>query len=764
MARDGLIAGNRRRLRRPGRLAPVGVIEVIGRDRDGELIAVPAEWPPEDGPAPRILVEADSGRGGRSTRGAAPEVIGVGDRVLARLEPIARAGSETDGDGPGDSDDEDVDDGDDDADLGPDEAAAGPDEAGATDGPEPPSYVAHPIKRLQRLDRRLLGIFRANARGGEIMPVDRKQLRTWPVERGDTAGASDGDLVRFTIGARTRGGYERARIAETLGNPEAQQQVSLIAIHAHGIPEDFPAPAFAELERLPKITPKGREDLTALPLITIDPPDARDHDDAVWAGPDPDPANPDGHIVVVAIADVAFYVRPGSRLDRAALLRGNSVYFPDRVVPMLPELISNDLCSLREGELRPCLAVRMVFDARGRKRSHHFTRALMRSAAKLAYAEAQAAIDGGPAARHAGPMLETVLRPLWAAYRTIARARDQRAPLDLSLPERRIVIGPDGRVAAVVTPERLEAHRLIEEFMIQANVAAAEALEARRLPLVYRAHDAPSKEKLLALQDFLATLDISLPKGAELRPSDFNRVLATVAGREVEQLVNEVVLRAQSQAEYSARNYGHFGLNLARYAHFTSPIRRYADLIVHRGLIRALGLVADGDGLTDEEIEQLDEIAATTSQTERRAMAAERETADRLIAAFLADRVGATFQARISGLSRSGLFVRLTETGADGFVPGSSLMGDFYRHDEEHQALVGDRSNLAYRLGDTVEVKLVEAIASAGALRFEILSEPKPFSGRGLTGKRRGAGHAGRQRPGRTRSRPPAGRSSRRAR
>jgi ribonuclease R len=525
---------------------------------------------------------------------------------------------------------------------------------------------------------------------------------------------------------------QAACVTERLGNPAAQQATSLIAVHAHGIPDTFPEAVLAEADAAKGAELERREDLRQVPLVTIDPTDARDHDDAVFAEADPDPRNKGGWVVIVAIADVASYVRPGSALDKEARKRGNSVYFPDRVVPMLPERISNDLCSLREDEPRPCLAVRMVFDQAGRKLGHRFVRALMRSAASLTYEQAQAAIDGRTDAQTA-PLLDTVLRPLWGAYASLAVARNERGPLDLDLPERKILLDGEGRVREVVSPPRLDAHRLIEEFMIAANVAAAETLEAKRSPLIYRVHDASSKEKLAALDDFLATIGLKLPKSGTLKPGHFNRILAETRGTPTAELVGEVILRSQAQAQYSAGNFGHFGLNLRRYAHFTSPIRRYADLVVHRALVRGLGL--GKDGLTDPEIAELDEIAQAISATERRAMAAERETADRLIAAYLADRIGATFAARVSGLVRTGLFVRLAETGADGFVPASSIGREYFYHDEAHQALVGENTGLAYRLGDPVEVRLVEAIPSAGALRFEMLSEgrslgTKPKRGR----------------------------------
>ncbi len=677
MADDGILAGNRKELTEKGGLPPVAVLEVIGRDDDGDLIAEPVVWERAEGDRPKVLILA---RRGRADEGEGD--IGIGDRVLTRISRL---------------DDEDV---------------------------EGCRYEGHPIKRLPKEKRRLLGIYRANKRtgGGSIEPIDRKELRSWPVQKGDEGDAEDGDLVRFDLPRKSRMHAPQARVVEALGNPDDQRKISLIAVHAHGIPDDFPESVITESQHLEPPRLQGRTDLRSLPLLTIDPQDARDHDDAVAAEPDPDPQNKDGWIVTVAIADVAHYVRPGTKLDHEAELRGNSVYFPDRVVPMLPEKISNDLCSLREHEERPCLAVRMIFDKHGDKRGHTFHRAMMRSAAKLSYQEAQAAIDGKPSAKCI-PLMETTLKPLWAAYAVLAAARDRREPLALDLPERRVLLDEEGRVANIVIPERLDAHRLIEEMMIQANVAAAETLEKKKAPVVYRVHDQPGEQKLKNLREFLETLDLKLPPQGALKPAAFNKILAQARHLPVPDLVNEVVLRAQAQAEYTPDNLGHFGLNLQRYAHFTSPIRRYADLIVHRALISALKL-GDG-GFRDEDKARLPAVSKSISEAERRAMAAERETIDRLIAAHLADRIGAEFDARIGGVTRSGLFVRLKETGADGFVPISTLGDEFFHHVEEAHALVGARSGEAYRLGDEVRVKLVEAIPSAGALRFEMLSEGK---------------------------------------
>jgi ribonuclease R len=706
MADEGLVTGSRRKLTRPGTLPPVTVLEITGRNQDGEFVARPATWDEGHGPMPRILIA-------ESKRDGAPAAR-IGDRVLARITALS-------------ADDE-------------------------------YPYQARTIKRLPRTTgRSLLGIFRALKDGrGVIDPIDKKQLKEWTVPRGATGEAKDGELVRFEIARSARYGVPTARIVDRLGNPEAQQAISLIAVHAHGIPDVFPPAVIAEADAAKDVTLGRREDLRHIQLITIDPVDARDHDDAVWAEPDPDPRNRGGWVVIVAIADVAHYVTPASALDNEARKRGNSVYFPDRVVPMLPERISNDLCSLKDGVARPCLAVRMIFEKNGRKLSHRFLRGLMRSAATLSYEQAQAAIDGR-IDEIAGPLLEPVLQPLWGAYASVLRARTERAPLDLDLPERKILLDDKGQVRGVTSPPRLDAHRLIEEFMIQANVSAAETLEAKRSPLIYRVHDAPSKEKLAALAEFLATINIKLPKAGTLKPAQFNRILAETRAAPTAELVGEVVLRSQSQAEYSPHNFGHFGLNLRRYAHFTSPIRRYADLIVHRALIRALDLGAGG--IMDKEMEELEDIASAISDTERRAMAAERDTTDRLIAAYLADRIGATFHARVSGLVRTGLFVRLIETGADGFVPASGIGNEYFYHDDVRQALVGEDSGLAYQLGDPVEVRLAEAIPTAGALRFDMLSEGRRLAtktGRPQTkGSGRSGGHRGKPRGGRPRGSKP---------
>jgi len=679
---EGAIARGRGKTHHVGALPPVCVLDLIARDEDGELIGVPSEWDEDaNGSPPRVIItQPRKPRPGTSA--------GVGDRALVRI-----------------SENEDPDD--------------------------PLRYSGRIIKVLDKSRGRLIGIFRQMPDGsGRLVPVDKKQMgRELPIAARDADEARDGDLVAVDLVRARSYGPPQARVKEKLGSLKSERAVSLIAIHSHDIAHIFPAAALKEAEEAREADLKGREDWRDLPLITIDPPDAKDHDDAVHAAPDRDPANTGGFILTVAIADVAHYVTPGSALDREALRRGNSVYFPDRVVPMLPERISNELCSLKPDAARGALAVRMVIAKDGRKISHTFHRILMRSAAKLHYAQAQGAIDGTPDEITA-PLLKPILRPLYDAYAALKRARDAREPLDLDLPERKILLKSDGTVDRVIVPARLDAHRLIEECMILANVAAAETLEKARMPLIYRVHDAPGMEKVQALRELLQTMDINFAKQGALRPAAFNGVLKRVRGTAEEILVNEVVLRTQAQAEYAAENYGHFGLNLRRYAHFTSPIRRYADLIVHRALIAAQKL-GTGALMEGTSTAMLGEVAAAISLTERRAMRAERETVDRLIAHHLADRIGATFTGRVSGVTRAGLFVKLDETGADGFIPASTVGDDYFRYEEARHALVGDRTGQTHRLGDAVEVKLIEAAPVAGALRFELLSEGA-FTPRGV--------------------------------
>ncbi|WP_353860534.1 ribonuclease R [Azospirillum formosense] len=658
---DGAVErGRNKRVAPPQSLPEVAVLEVTGADADGEVTARPVTWTGEGNP-PRIFLMPE--RKGHPA-------LGTGDRVLAKLSRVNDR-----------------------------------------------LYEARTIRRLDGTVGRVLGVYHPAADGGRIVPTDKRnktELLVLPANRND---AEPGELVLADLLPAARMGLPQARVAERLGHTAEPRAVSLIAIHTHGLPTDFPPAALREASHaaVPSLT--GRTDLRDLPLVTIDGADARDFDDAVWAEPDPDPANKGGWHLLVAIADVAFYVRPNSALDRAAYERGNSVYFPDRVVPMLPEALSNDLCSLRPQEDRACVAAHLWIDRHGALLRHRFVRGLMRSAARLTYEQVQAARDGAPDEATA-PLLETVIAPLYGAYARLWAARQRRGTLELDLPERRVRLDERGRVAEIAPRERLDSHRLIEEFMICANVAAADSLERAGMPGLFRVHDQPSLDKQETLREFLTGIGYTLPRVPRLSPAHFTALLDRAAGTTESQLVSEVILRSQSQAEYSPENIGHFGLSLDRYAHFTSPIRRYADLIVHRALIRAHGL--GPGGLDDAAMAGLTDIGEHISMTERRAATAERDAIDRFTAAFLADRVGALFTGRISGVTRFGLFIRLDENGADGLIPASTLPDDQYEHDERAHALVGQRTGRRYRLGSAVKVVLVEADPLTGSTLFAL--------------------------------------------
>ena len=660
---DGTVErGRKRRVSVPGGLPEVTVVVIEGVDADGEVLARPMQWK-EDAPPPRVYM-APERRG--------HPALAEGDRALARLKRNP-------------------------------------------DG----SYTGRTMRKLgAATSDRLVGVFRRKPGGGIVEPADKRRKDSLFVAAEDCGDTADGELVIAEMPPGARFGPRRTLIVERLGDASHPRSVSLIAIHGAGIPTEFPEEAVKQADAAKPMALGKRTDLRDLPLVTIDGADARDFDDAVWA--EPDPENKGGWHMLVAIADVAAYVPAGSALDREAFKRGNSCYFPDRVVPMLPEALSNGLCSLRPDEDRACLAVHMWIDGNGRLKRHRFERGLMRSQARLTYEQVQAARDGKPD-RQTKPLLDTVIAPLYGAFAALMSERDKRGTLDLDLPERRIVLDNAGRVTGIAERRRLDSHRLIEEFMIAANVAAATSLQEKALPALYRVHDAPDLAKVQALREFLEPMGYRLAKGQVIRPRVFTQILDRVRGKPEAPVINEMVLRSQSQALYQTDNIGHFGLALSRYAHFTSPIRRYADLTVHRGLIRLLRLGDEGAG--DDELARLGPIGEHISFTERRAAAAERDAVDRYTAAFLADRVGAEFHGRVGGVTRFGLFVTLAESGADGLVPIGSLPEDFYEHDARRHALIGRRWGREYHLGAKVRVRLIEADPLTGSTILNLAGE-----------------------------------------
>jgi ribonuclease R len=660
---EGHLSKRKKTYRERDNLPPVTLLQMMAPTSDGDLFARPIEWQGE-GEEPIVLM----------TLSPSDPALGYGDRVLGKVQAVQG---------------------------------------------EQYQYVARVIRRIGEAPNRVLGVFRKTAEGGRIVPID-KSGKEWMVPEAGVHGAKDGELVEAQqFGGRARMGLPKAKIVDRLGDPSAPKAVSLIAIHQHGIPDNFPEDVINDADAQKPAGTKGREDWRDVPLVTIDPHDARDHDDACFAEPDPDTNNKGGHIITVAIADVAHYVTPNSPLDREAWKRGNSTYFPDRVVPMLPDRLSGDLCSLHEGVPRAALAVKMRITAEGEKIGHSFHRILMKSAASLNYEEVQAAMDGATNDR-VSPLLEPVIRPLYDAYRALVIAREKRQPLDLDLPERKVILSDDGKVSSVSFKDRLDAHRLIEEFMVLANVAAAETLIEKKTPLLFRVHEEPSPDKLDALRETANAAGLVLAKGQVLRTKHLNQLLKQAKGTDEAELINMSTLRSMTQAYYAPQNFGHFGLALRNYAHFTSPIRRYADLIVHRGLITAHGW--GKDGLTPDMIERLEETGNHISTTERRSMVAERDTVDRYLAAYLSERMGNEFDGRISGVAKFGVFVRIDDSGADGIIPIRSLGREFFHYDAGANTLIGSDTGLTLTLGMRVTVRLTEAEPIAGGIAFELLS------------------------------------------
>ena len=696
MADEGLIDDEKRAFHRMGGVPKVTVLRVVAIE-DGEAIAIPDNWSPDDATPPPRLRMVEKGK---------HSALKVADRVLARTE----------------------------------EAGAG--------------WRAHPMKKLPARSDQIMGVVEIDGAGkGWLAPVDKRVRNSSPIA--DLGGAEAGQLVL----AEPAGRSERAgvKVTEVLGDPLAPRAFSLIAINKHGIPNVFTPETLDEAQLAAKLplSAEKREDLRHLPIVAIDPSDARDHDDAIWAEAD----GAGGFRALVAIADVSCYVRPGGELDREARRRGNSVYFPDRVVPMLPEVLSADVCSLRAGEDRAAMACHLTIDAAGNVTDWRFTRAIVRIAEVIAYEDAQGRIDSGGAGES--------LTSLWAAWRLLAAARHRRDPLELELPERRVMLDEQGRITQIALRERLDAHRVVEDFMIAANVAAAKALESKVSPVVYRIHEPPGREKLVAFKDYLATFDRTFALGQVITPGLFNRMLKDVADEAEKALIMEAVLRSQTQAYYGPKNAGHFGLALGSYAHFTSPIRRYADLLVHRALVDGFGLEQPApkaklpatSGLSDRDRDDLGKISEAISAAERRAMEAERETIDRYVAAWLSARVGETFECRITGVQRFGIFATILSLGGDGLVPVSTLGNEYFTYDERAQVLSGDKTGKRYAIGDFVTLILAEANPLTGALKFATVDgdgaaiEPRGrravHKGKPMVGKRGRPGnirHQGRKR------------------
>ncbi|MGE0755050.1 MAG: ribonuclease R family protein [Alphaproteobacteria bacterium] len=671
-------------------LPPVAVLDITGSTEDGELTAIPVKREDNKKP-PHIIVTH-------------PKDAKKGDRVLASIKCI-----------------------------------------------KPHFYAAQVIRVLPgEQPQEILGMFVATASGGIIEPVSRKMKQNFFVPREHMGGAEHGEMVRaMTLSSDTTLRMPTAKIEERLGSLNSPRAASLIATHMHELPTVFSQAALAEAEaaeeptlkgepkrsqqtspalgaphakgsRLsrgqsentptPTLPPQGggnmRVDLRNIPLVTIDGEDARDFDDAVFAEKDGN-----GFRLIVAIADVAHYVSDGGALDGAAFERGNSVYFPDRVIPMLPERLSNGLCSLVPHQDRYCLAVHIWIDKDGNRKRYQFVRGIMRSHHRFTYEELQTAQQTQTHKHYA-----SIIKPLYEAYAALCIERDQREPLALNLPEFKIRFDEAGNVAAINPRQQLESHRLIESFMIAANVAAADLLLQKNQPAVYRVHEHPDEEKLEELRQFVKQAGYSLQKGA-IAARQLNQILKKSSGKPEAFMVHTAVLRAQMQAYYSPDCMGHFGLSLNKYCHFTSPIRRYSDLVVHRGIVGLLeGHKSNAKGLAT--------VAEHISNTERKAMLAERDASDRYKVSYMQRHIGDSFPGQISGMNQHGLFITINSTGVTGFIPIRNLPGDFYAYDKKRAQFKGRRMGRIFHIGQTISIEVQEANSLTGSLIFALAERP----------------------------------------
>ncbi len=573
------------------------------------------------------------------------------------------------------------------------------------------------------------GIVKKTFSGFDVVPSNKKQKWIYPLVESETLDFSHGDLIEFTLSQDTEKHtkHQIAHVTKIIHHKVIDiQSISFIALEDNHIPYKFPPEMVQKITDVQEISLTNdthkRTDLTHLPFITIDPKDARDHDDAVYTELNPKTM---GATLYIAIADVSAYVTPHSLIDTEAELRGNSIYLPDRVIPMLPEHLSNNLCSLKANTTRPVLVVKIDIDEYGQKTHHTFMRAFIECRANLTYEDVFHAVQSPDSADYIAYQ-DTIIKPLIQSYDLLKKSHEKRAPLDLDLPEYQIILDENHYPTHVTKKERLFTHRLIEEFMVLANVCAAETLEEFDIPVVYRSHDEPPQDKMASLKETLKSMNIVFKSKNTINSRMFNRLLHDAKDTDIDEIIAKMVLRCQCQAIYTVDNQGHFGLNLKKYSHFTSPIRRYADLIVHRSLIRVLNL--GSDGISDEALSTLEATCEHISKTERRAITAEMETKDRFLAEILKSKTTERFKARISGVTNAGLFVRLPDFGAEGFIPIARL-SDFskqrrYFETNETRHILRDKySGQYYIIGQIIHVILVEVNVLTGGMMFNIVDD-----------------------------------------
>ncbi len=578
------------------------------------------------------------------------------------------------------------------------------------------------VEVLERANRQVVGRYFREGGIGFVVPANTRLSQEVLIPAEASGGAHPGQIVVAAIVEQPDAHRQpRGEVTEVLGEHMAPGMEVDIALRVHEIPYAWPGAVREELAAVPDRVRdadlRGRTDLRALPLVTIDGADARDYDDAIYCEP-----HADGFRLVVAIADVAHYVRPGTVLDAEARERGTSVYFPNRVIPMLPPELSNGICSLVPLEDRLCFACELQFDRRGALREYRFFDAVMCSAARLTYDEvAQAVVERDPLARERLEPLVRHLDDLYRLYRHLRRRRERRGAIDFDTMESRIEFDEQGKIARIVPLQRNEAHMIIEECMIAANVAAASLLAGHEQPALYRVHKAPSAERLEDLRAFLGELGLRLPGRKAPTPKDYGQVLAQVGERPDRHLIQTVLLRSMKMAVYSPDNAGHFGLALDAYTHFTSPIRRYPDLLVHRAIRRCQrrrGAEYPYDAAA------LGALGEHCSMAERRADDATRDVVAWLKCEYMSDRVGESFDGAVSAVTGFGLFVELSEVFVEGLVHITALPSDYYHFDPVGHRLTGERSGRVFRLLDPVRVRLVRVDIEERKIDFELLGDP----------------------------------------
>ena len=579
------------------------------------------------------------------------------------------------------------------------------------------------VSILSRRSPRVVGRYLEEAGFGVVAPDDQRIHQNLLIPRGQEGDAKPGDVVVAEIVEPPSSHRQPvAKIVRVLGEEVGTSLAIDMAIETHSIPNVWPETLLREIAKIPdSVRPaqiKDREDLRELPLVTIDGEDARDFDDAVWC----EPTRGGGYKLYVAIADVATYVQPGTALDNEAQLRGTSVYFPNRVVPMLPEKLSNGICSLKPDVERLCLACELRIDASGETTRSRFFPAVMRSAARLTYNQVwQAVGQRRPEVLEKLAAVLPHLENLYGLYKILVHRRTERGALDFEGQEVKFQFDEQGQIDAVKLYERNDAHRMIEECMIAANVAVAKFLKRSRVPALYRVHPRPPTHKYEELADFLGTVGIVLPSYEDLQPEDLMAILARAKSRPDGALIEAVVLRSQSLATYTADCDGHFGLALGAYAHFTSPIRRYPDLLVHRAIHHALGKRTPADYQYTPT--QMADLGRNCSANERRADEATRDVADRLKCAYMERHLGDEFEGVVTGVASFGLFVEILETRITGMIHVTQLPNDYYHYDQRHRRLVGERLRQSFQLADRVRIKVLRVDALERRIDFRLAGE-----------------------------------------